>query len=223
MILKIKDLTKILNVSEKTIYHWISENKVPTKKINNQHRFNKEEITDWLLQQRKSPVQKTGWLALSSPAISLSQLIQFKNLVYDIEGNDLPAIIKNAAKTISRRSETQKQASTFTLASNSYKMPIIKESGIAIQHPRNPIITDIHNEQLYIAFCKPELSNESSVHTVLFLACANYQRHLSILCKLSALCEHREFVEMLKNSGSYIDIIHYIKNKESDWEKIGEK
>lgn len=58
MNLKIKDICELLQVSEKTVYRWIKDNKIPTYKINNQYRFNKAEINDWILKNKITVTEK---------------------------------------------------------------------------------------------------------------------------------------------------------------------
>ena len=52
MRLTIKDLSNILNVSEKTIRRWIKEGSIPAYKINGEYRFNRTEILEWSTSRR---------------------------------------------------------------------------------------------------------------------------------------------------------------------------
>jgi len=58
MDLKMKDVAELLQVSEKTIYRWIGENKIPAYRINHQYRFNLAEINEWVLQNKISVSSK---------------------------------------------------------------------------------------------------------------------------------------------------------------------
>ena len=49
MDLKLKDVTELLNVSETTIKRWISDGKIPYYRLNNQYRFSRSEIENWVL------------------------------------------------------------------------------------------------------------------------------------------------------------------------------
>ena len=52
MDLKLKDVADLLNVSEVTIRRWLADGKIPAYRINNQYRFSREEIEDWVLTQK---------------------------------------------------------------------------------------------------------------------------------------------------------------------------
>jgi nitrogen PTS system EIIA component len=47
MQLTVRDISKLLNISERTIYRWIKEKTIPAYKIHDQYRFNRSEIMDW--------------------------------------------------------------------------------------------------------------------------------------------------------------------------------
>ena len=51
MDLKIKDVAELLSVSETTIRNWLVEGKIPFYRMEEQFRFSRSEIEDWLNKQ----------------------------------------------------------------------------------------------------------------------------------------------------------------------------
>ena len=47
MQLTVRDVARLLNVSEKTIYRWIKEASIPAYRVNEQYRFNRAELLEW--------------------------------------------------------------------------------------------------------------------------------------------------------------------------------
>jgi PTS system nitrogen regulatory IIA component len=47
MQLTVKDVAKLLNVNEKTIYRWLKQGSLPAYQLGNQYRFNKAELLEW--------------------------------------------------------------------------------------------------------------------------------------------------------------------------------
>ena len=43
----VRDSARLLNVSEKTIYRWVKQGKLPAYRINEQYRFNRAELLEW--------------------------------------------------------------------------------------------------------------------------------------------------------------------------------
>lgn len=57
MWLNIEELSDHLKVSKETIYKMAKKNKIPSSKIGNQWRFNKEIIDQWLVNKNSSETQ----------------------------------------------------------------------------------------------------------------------------------------------------------------------
>jgi PTS system nitrogen regulatory IIA component len=52
MDLSVRDSAQLLKVSEKTIYRWVKQGKLPAYRINEQYRFNRAELLEWATSQR---------------------------------------------------------------------------------------------------------------------------------------------------------------------------
>ena len=48
MQLTVKDVAGLLNISEKTVYRWIDERKLPGYRLSGQYRFNRAELLEWV-------------------------------------------------------------------------------------------------------------------------------------------------------------------------------
>ncbi|WP_261974516.1 PTS sugar transporter subunit IIA, partial [Chlamydia psittaci] len=49
MDLKLEELASLLDISENTVRRWLDEGAIPSYSMNNEYRFNREEIEDWIL------------------------------------------------------------------------------------------------------------------------------------------------------------------------------
>ncbi len=47
MQLGVRDVARILNVSEKSVYRWIRDGQLPAYKVNEQYRFNRAKLLEW--------------------------------------------------------------------------------------------------------------------------------------------------------------------------------
>ncbi len=48
MQLIVKDVAKLLNVSIKSVYCWITERNLPAQRVGGQFRFNRAELLEWV-------------------------------------------------------------------------------------------------------------------------------------------------------------------------------
>lgn len=223
MDLKIKDIVDLLKVSEKTVYQWIKDNKIPAYKINHQYRFNKSEIHDWLLQNKVAVSQKILDMNLTSKPVLLPDLIQKGGIFDNLEGDSIEAVIRNAVELIPLPADVRRKEVLEFLLERERMAPTAIGRGVAFPHPRNPIITDSNNE--CIVLCHPikdinyNALDAQPIHTLFILLSCTPQRHLQILAKLCFLCQQESFILLLKSRAPQLEIMNYIANKEAEWAK----
>ncbi len=227
MELKIKDLVELFQVSEKTIYRWIKENKIPAYRINHQYRFSKSEINEWILNNKIIVSNKIMDLQTSIQPANLIQLLNKGGIFYDIVGNNVQEIIENTINIISTPSNISKENIINALLEREKMMSTSIGNGIAIPHPRNPIITDNENASISICFLKNNINfnaiDDIPVHTIFIIISANPKRHLEILAKISFFCQQEDFRLLLKNRVSKNSILGFIEKIEEQWKKKEEK
>ncbi len=221
MNLKIKDIVDLLQVSEKTIYRWIKDKKIPAYKINHQYRFNKTEIHDWILKNKIQVSGKIFDLSSTPKAVNLLDHLREGGVYYNIEGEDVSEVIKNAIYTISTPPEADKDTIVTSLLQREEMMPTAIGKGIAIPHPRNPIITDIDKESISICFLRNKIDYSAldcmPVETIFIILSATPQRHLETLSKISFMCQQDDFIDLLREQAPRKKIYDYIQAKELEW------
>jgi nitrogen PTS system EIIA component len=228
MNLKIKDLIELLGVSEKTIYRWLKEKKIPAYRIQNQYRFSRTEINEWLLANRISFTDKILDLALAREPLSLTECLYRGTIDYNIEGSNVEGVIKNAVNTIRTPRELDKNLIIEALLNREDMMSTGIGHGIAIPHPRSPIITDASETSVSICMLANPVDFKSldrtPVHTLFIVLTANSKRHLEILSKISYMCQQSDFRTLLEKRSPRQAITAYIDRTEKEWlDKAGEK
>jgi len=221
MNLKIKDIVDLLQVSEKTIYRWIKDKKIPAYRINHQYRFNKTEIHDWILKNKIPVSGKIFDLSSAHKTVSLIDHLREGGIYYNIDGDTVPDIIKNAIYAIPTPQGMDKNAIISSLLQREEMMPTAIGKGIAIPHPRTPIIADLEKESISICFLKNRIDYGALdgilVDTIFIILSATPQRHIETLSKISFLCQQDDFISLLKNKAPHKIIVNYIRSKESEW------
>lgn len=223
MDLKIKDIVDLLKVSEKTVYQWIKENKIPAYRINHQYRFNKSEIHDWLLQNKVNVSQKILDMNLTSKPVSLLDLISKGGIINNLEGGSIEEVIRKAVELIPLPADMSRKAVIDSLLEREKMAPTAMGRGVAFPHPRNPIITDSNNECIALCHLAKDVNynalDAQPIHTLFILLSSTPQRHLQILAKLCFLCQQESFILLLKSRAPRQEIMTYIANKEAEWTK----
>ena len=86
MELKIKDMVELLQISEKTLYRWIQEKKIPCYRINHQYRFNRAEINEWILSQKIELAPRLLELAIAGRPTHFTDLLMSGGIHYELYG-----------------------------------------------------------------------------------------------------------------------------------------
>jgi nitrogen PTS system EIIA component len=224
MDLKIKDICDLFNVSESVVHQWIDDKKIPCYKVKNQYFFNKSEINEWILWNKLSVSDKILDLKLTAKPVIIADLINKGGIHYNINGSNIIEILKKAISTIPIPADISKEEIESTLIERESMMTTAVGNGIAFPHPRNPVITDVDNEQISVCLLKKPVDFQAidgkPVHTLFIIISSNSKRHLEILAKLSFLCQQTNFVNLLEDKAKNEVILYYIEKNEKEWAKL---
>lgn len=223
MELKIKDIVGLLQVSEKTVYRWIKDNKIPCYRINHQYRFNRAEINEWILSNRIELSPSLINISIPEQQDNLAKLIEKGGVIFNISGENVREVLRNAVQEITTPPNKSKETILSALLSREELMPTAIGKGIAIPHPRNPIVTDIESASVSICYLEKPVDfgslDNQPVQTLFILLTASPKMHLAVLSKISYLCSDEKFLSMLKERQPKEKILEYVKEKELDWNK----
>ncbi len=222
MDLKIKDIIDLLQVSEKTVYRWIKEKKIPCYRINHQYRFSRSEINEWILDSRIELSSKLLNLSIANRPTKFTQLIQNGGIYYDIPGDTVREVLHNAIAGIQTPPHISQEEIIAALLDREGMMSTAIGRGIAIPHPRNSIITAIEDASVSLCFLKNPVDfgalDRQPVHSLFVLLSSSPRRHLEVLSKISYLCQLEDFLQLLQTRASSAEIINFIQTQELAWQ-----
>ena len=224
MELKIKDIVGLLQISEKTVYRWIKDKKIPCYKINHQYRFNRAEINEWIISNKielsSSLINLTG----SQNPGSFSKLLERGGIIHIDAAENVKDILQSAVAKINTPGNLSKDEILEALIRREELMPTAIGNGIAIPHPRNPIVIDVNKANVSICYLSKPTEfgalDKLPVHTLFILLTASPRMHLDVLSKISYLSGDKKFLELLKNQAKKEEILKYVHVKEIDWQAM---
>jgi len=223
MDLKIKDIIDLLQVSEKTVYRWIKEKKIPCYRINHQYRFSRAEINEWILSNKIEHSSSLISLAPATVPDGFTHLLENGGIHAGITGVTVAEVLRNAIETILTPMSISKDEILAALMSREELMPTAIGQGIAIPHPRNPLVTDAKNASVSICYLREPIDfqalDNQPVETLFILLTASPRMHLEVLSKISYLCHQEIFLDLLKNRTSKAEVLAYVREQETEWRK----
>ena len=139
MKLRVKDAAALLHVSEKTIYRWVSQAKLPFHQVNNQYRFNRAELLEWATSNRM-PISPQIMEEPEDAFIpSLAEALQTGGIHYRVEGRDKAAVLNSVVDILALPQEVDREFLYQVLLARESLGSTAIGDGIAIPHVRNPI------------------------------------------------------------------------------------
>jgi nitrogen PTS system EIIA component len=218
---KMKDIINLFEVPEKTVVQWINEKKMPSYKIKNQYYFNKAEVNEWILKNNIAVSEKILDLALTNRPVSLVDLIKKGDVHYGIKGTTVREVIEDVVRTIPKPKSADADTVRASLMQREEMMTTAVGKGIALPHPRNPIISDIDEESVSICFLKGPVDygalDGEPVQALFVIISSNAKRHLEILSKISFLCKQDDFMKTLKDKPQKKALLGHIERVEKEW------
>lgn len=225
MDLKIKDVIELLNVSESTIKRWIADGKIPYYRLNNQYRFSRSEIENWVLSCKQggdfSPFndEEEGHRErLGTQQFGLYRAIHKGGVYSDIPGDTKEEVIRNAMQKIAHDLHLDAEVITELLLDRENLMPTALSNGIGVPHTRDFLLQESYDVIAVVFPQKPieygALDN-LPVHTLFFLFACDDKRHLHLLAKLAHLSNKPENRAFLNQHPTKAQLLDYVKHWES--------
>ncbi|MDA8126828.1 MAG: PTS sugar transporter subunit IIA [Deltaproteobacteria bacterium] len=219
MRLTLKDLTELLNVSEKTVRRWIQQGSIPAYRIQGQYRFNKAEILEWATAQR---ITMTGNLFQEPEGVEVTGLadaLTAGGIFYRVHGTDKESALSAVVEHIRLPADTDREMLLqFILAREAVSSTGIGD-GIAIPHVRNPLVLNVERPIVTLCFLEKPIDFHSldgePVFCLFTIVAPTVRTHLYLLSRLAFALRDPDFKAAIKNQASRDDIIALCRQVES--------
>ncbi len=220
MQLSVKDLASLLNVTERTIYRWIKEQKIPFYRIHDQYRFNRIEILDWATAHKINFSQMILQSSEENNAgfISLTESIKKGGIHYRVEGKDKKSLLSSVIDLLNLPEDVKKE--------NLLNAMLLREElgstgfgdGIAIPHARYPVVTHIPHPLVSICFLEELVDygaiDGKPVNCLFTLISPTVRSHLKMFSRIAFILKDADVRNALMSQNSREVILSAIKNAE---------
>jgi len=219
MRLTIKDLSELLNVSEKTIRRWIKDGSIPAYKINGQYRFNRTEILEWSTSRRlNAPVEIFDEPESSSPT-SLTEALTTGGVFYRISGTDKESALRSVIELLRLPDDADRDyLLQFFLAREAMASTGIGD-GIAIPHVRNPIVLHVPNPMVTLCFLENPIDflslDGQPVNCLFTIVAPTVRAHLFLLSRLSFVLRDEAFKRCIREQHAREEILQEVTGLEA--------
>jgi len=221
MEIKLAQLEELLKLSKIEIDKLIAEKKIPVYLVEDEYRCNRAELKAWLLENNIMVDDRLLAFEDEARPISLTSLIARGGIFNNVAGRTAFEVIKNAVGLLTLPFELSRDKLILNFLEREELLPTAIGQGIALPHPREPLLTDPADQAVAICFLQQPIDFKAldgqKVHTMFVILSASQSAHLDILARLSFLCHDEHFVDLLRRRASRHEIFDYIIIREMEW------
>ena len=212
MQLGVRDVAGLFNVSEKTVYRWVKQRKLPVYRVNEQYRFSRAELLEWATATRTgvTPEIMHEHQEEHVPQPRLHEALVAGGVHYRVCGTDKASVLRAVVHIMRLPEEVDR--------SYLYEVLLAREAlgstgigdGIAIPHVRNPIVLHISRPMIAICFLEQQVDfgalDGQPVGILFTLISPTVRAHLHLLSKLAFALRDPQFKDVITRHGSRQEI-----------------
>jgi PTS system nitrogen regulatory IIA component len=211
--LGVRDVSKLLNVSEKTIYRWINQGVLPAYRVNEQYRFNRAELLEWATARKMNVAAEMFDEPESTtiPVPGLAEALQAGGVFYRLSGADKHGVLRAVVEQMRLPDEVDREFLLRVLLAREALQSTGIGDGIAIPHVRNPIVLHVPRPTITLCFLEKPVEfgalDGKPVHVLFSLVSPTVRAHLQMLSRLSFALHDPDFKKAIVRQASRDEIL----------------
>jgi PTS system nitrogen regulatory IIA component len=152
---------------------------------------------------------------------SLADMIEQGGVYYGIRGVQPREILAAITGLVPPVPSLEKKALLEAVLEREALMSTGIGKGIALPHPRSPLLGEGHKPFVAIGFTAVPIDwntpDGSKVYTVFLIVSSSAKQHLNTLSKINFLCQQEQFLSLIKAQGSKEAIVAAVREAEAAW------
>jgi PTS system nitrogen regulatory IIA component len=222
MQLTVRDVAKLLNVSEKTVYRWVGQGTLPSYRVNEQYRFNRAELLEWATSHKVNVAaeifEEPESDGASPPA--LSEAIRRGGIHYRVSGTGKQEVLRGVVEVLRLPESVDRDFLLRVLLAREELASTGIGDGIAIPHVRNPIILHVHEPTVALCFLQQPVDfgalDGQPVSALFTLISPTVRAHLHLLSRMAFVLRHPEFRAAVKQQAAREELTAALRRAEED-------
>ncbi|MBI3097265.1 MAG: PTS sugar transporter subunit IIA [Planctomycetes bacterium] len=220
MTLTVREVARLLKISEKTVYRWIREKELPARLVSEQYHFNRAELLEWATAHRVAVAPELFQEAEdgSAPLPGLVEALTAGGIVRGLTGADRDAVLRGVVSAMPLPEGIDREFLTRILLAREALGSTGVGDGIAIPHVRNPIVLNVAYSSVTLCFLEKPIDfaaiDGRPVHTLFTLISPTTRAHLHLISRLAFALRDPGFKETVTRRGTGEEILREAKRVE---------
>lgn len=212
MDLTAKDAARMLNLPEEQIYAWIRNGTLPSYRIKDRYRLNRVELLEWAAARdiKVAPEFFRGKQETNGDLVLTNSLTR-GGVLSDVAGADKSSVLKEVCARLRLPTQFDRDELHSVLVAREALCSTGIGNGIAIPHPRGPIVLGLAEPHVTLAFLREPIDyralDKKPVSILFVIISTTVHVHLMLLSHLMFALQDAEFRAMLAQRASEETII----------------
>jgi PTS system nitrogen regulatory IIA component len=219
MQLTARDAARLLGVPEATLERWLRSGELAATRVNEQYRFNKIDLLEFAT-ARNLEISPQLLAEVEQPALpSLAEAIRAGGVHRGVSGTDKASILRSVVDRLPLEAPADRDLLHRVLLAREALGSTGFGNGIAIPHPRNPIVLRIPKPEVAICYLEHPIDFEAldgkPVHTLVTLVSPSTRTHLHLLAVVAAALKDRAVLAKLQAKAGADELLPEITRVEA--------
>ena len=212
MQLTVREVAELLKVSERKVYAWIQDGGLPAYRVNERYRFNRAELLEWATSRNlevSADLFHNG--DEDMPPASFAKSLEEGCIFHGVGGTNKESLLHAVVEAIQLPAHVNRELLFRVLLAREALGSTGLGDGIAIPHPRNPIVLQVEKPEIALCFLANPIDfgiiDGKPVHTLFTLVSPTVRDHLHLLSRLAFALRDPAFKAAITRRASSDDIL----------------
>jgi PTS system nitrogen regulatory IIA component len=218
--LTLPEVVRLFGVTENTVRNWVSDDNLPCEVIDDRYRFNRSELLEWAtirkLDVSPSIFEVSGGHSVSDR--SLLAALERGGIAYAVKAPHKRALLRSVVDGLPLPDSFDRDLLWNLFLARETLGSTALEGGIAVPHPRRPIVLDVPQTLLRLCFLTDPLDFQAAdgkwVDTLFAMVAPTVHEHLRLLARLASVLKNPSVRQVLNERASPQDIFAAIAEAE---------
>lgn len=203
MDLTAKDAARMLNLPEEQIYAWIRNGTLPSYRVKDRCRLNRIELLEWAAARDiKVAPEFFREKQETNGELVLTDALGRGGVLYDVPGADKASVLKEVCGRLRLPSQIDREELHSVLVAREALCSTGIGNGVAIPHPRGPIVLGLTEPHVTLAFLRAPIDyralDKQPVSILFVIISTTVHVHLMLLSHLMFALQDAQFRGLLK-------------------------
>jgi nitrogen PTS system EIIA component len=203
MLLTLKNAAQLLQVSEDQVSRWVQAQGLPARTVQDRVQFDRIELLEWAWRNKQPICPSVGATDGDAWTPILATALELGGIHYHLAGDDKASVYHALIEALPLPPTVDRDHLLQVLLARESLCPTGMGDGLAIPHPRNPVVLHVDQPVFAIGFPEKPIADfgaidNKPVKTLLLIISPTVRVHLRILASLTATLHSPDVMHCLE-------------------------